>query len=349
MDGGSQKRLLWRQAEEGAGHVHRQGQRGHRRGPWVEVGRHRHRHTGRAQGCDRGGLPFAQRVEGTRQDHGNGPCVGHGSDAVGRKVLQVIRRKRSVAGRKGRTALVGQLFGVQLHRKAKRARFSEKGREVVGGKGDRLAEGIHGVDQPLGVGSAQGWDRDLSDVSLCAAFVVRRNGMGGKVGGLHRHRARLPDPPRHPQHLQLVRDCQPIAGFHFDRRHTAGNQLVNPGQGPRQKLILIRFPRGGDGGQDAAARTGDLLVGRALQPQLELHRPMAREDGVGMTVDQARSDKTAPCVMFGKRPIGNGQICHRPDPGNLLPVHRHGGVRDQAISIGHRRKGGVGHEHRLAL
>ena len=86
MGGGAQQRLLRRQAEQGAGHVHRQRQRGHGRGAGV-AGRWPPPSARRAarRAAMGGHLRFAQGVEGAGQDHGDGSGGGHRGDAVRRR------------------------------------------------------------------------------------------------------------------------------------------------------------------------------------------------------------------------------------------------------------------------
>jgi hypothetical protein len=45
---------------------------------------------------------------------------------------------------------------------------------------------------------------------------------------------------------------------------------------------------------DAAAAAGDLFVRGAVQPLLELFRPIAAEDQMGVAIDKARSDHAPP-------------------------------------------------------
>jgi hypothetical protein len=63
-----------------------------------------------------------------------------------------------VPRREGGAAQVGQLFGMQLDRQARRAPRRRAGDLVIGRKGDALAEGVDGIDQTFGMGGAQRGD-----------------------------------------------------------------------------------------------------------------------------------------------------------------------------------------------
>ncbi len=69
-----------------------------------------------------------------------------------------------------------------------------------------------------------------------------------------------------------------------------GDQRVERGAG---RLATSSSSRGGarrlHGRDDAAAGPGDLFVGRAGQPQLELVGAVAAKDQVGVAIDQARA------------------------------------------------------------
>ena len=261
----------------------------------------------------------------------------------------MIRRQRPMRRRKTRAVQVRQLLGMKLDRQPKGAGLGEQGAQLLDRKGDPLAEGIHRIDQPLGMGLPQGRQRDLCDIGGRAALVVGRHGMGGKMGCPDRDWPRLTDPACDAQHLQLVLDGQAIAGFHLDRRGPAGDQLIDPGQGKGQKVVLGCRPCRHDGRKYPAAGAGDVLIACPLQPQLELNRTVAGKDRMSVAVDQARRHQPPAAIMFGQRAIFGRQIGHRPRPDDPVADDRHGGIGDQAVAICHRRKGGVGQKHRLAL
>ena len=162
------------------------------------------------------------------------------------------------------------------------------------------------------------------------------------------------DPTRGAQHLQLIRDRQPVAGLDLDRGGTAGDQLVDPGQGKGKKPVFAGSPRRVDGGQDTTTRAGNLGVADALQALLELDRAVAGMDRMGVAINQAGGDEAALQVPRITGAKGCGQIGHRAGPGDAVAVQCHGRVRDQAVASlagnrSHRGEGGVDQEHPLAL
>jgi Asp/Glu/hydantoin racemase len=57
-----------------------------------------------------------------------------------------------------------------------------------------------------------------------------------------------------------------------------------------EQRAFARLARGAHGRDDAAAGARDLVVACAGQPELELVRPIAAIDDVGVAIDQARRD-----------------------------------------------------------
>ena len=86
-----------------------------------------------------------------------------------------------------------------------------------------------------------------------------------------------------------VSKIEPVAGFDLDGRAALGDQTVEAGQALRHEVVLARRAGRLHGREDAAARAGDFLVAGALEAQLELVRPVAAEDEVGMAIHQARA------------------------------------------------------------
>ena len=112
-----------------------------------------------------------------------------------------------------------------------------------------------------------------------------------------------PDRPRHPQHPELGLRVEPVARLDLDRRHPLGDQRVDPRQRAGEQLRLVRRPRRPHRRDDAAAGPRDLLVARALEPHLELARPVAAEDDVGVAVDQRRRHQP-PAEVAHRAPAG---------------------------------------------
>jgi hypothetical protein len=87
--------------------------------------------------------------------------------------------------------------------------------------------------------------------------------------------------------------------------------LVEPAAAVGAQLVRRGRPRRGDRREDAAAGGEDLQVGRAALAELQLALPAAREEQVGVRVDEARRDRAARGVDDGK-PVevtaGRGEI-----------------------------------------
>ena len=114
------KDLVDGQPEQRRGHVHRQQQRGERRGAGIAVGGDGDRHAVLAEQVDRRLLRLAEEVEGAGQQHGDRAGLGHRGRARLVGVFEVVGRQRAVARRQRRAAEVGELVGVQLDRQARR-------------------------------------------------------------------------------------------------------------------------------------------------------------------------------------------------------------------------------------
>ena len=132
------------------------------------------------KGGDRRRLRLAQGIEGARQEHRHGLRGGESRRVRVVRVFDVIGRERTVACREERSADVGQLFGMELHRQAKRPGGIEHPRHLRGVKGDALAEPVDRIDQPLGMGRMQRGDADLVDVSIRPTRVVGGHRMGAE-------------------------------------------------------------------------------------------------------------------------------------------------------------------------
>src|SRR3989338_2062834 len=180
MGGGALQSLKRGHAEQGAGHVHRQGQRGDRRGTGVAIGGQRHRNTCRTQGRDGGHLRFAQGVEGPRQDNGDGARCSHGFNPVLREVFKVVGGQRVETGGQGGAFQVGKLLGVEFDGQAKGLGRQEQPFHLGGGKRDAFAKGVYRIDQAFGMGRVQRGDCHLVDIGIGAAVILRRGGGGGK-------------------------------------------------------------------------------------------------------------------------------------------------------------------------
>ena len=177
---------------------------------------------------------------------------------------------------------------MQLDRQAERRGAVKDAGHFLGRKGDALAEPVHGIDQPLGMGGLHPGDHHLVDIASAVALVFGGQGMGGQPGGHDPQRPFATDPPGDAQHPQFGVQVQPVARLDFHRRHALGDQVVGAPQRGGQQFVVAGGAGGADGGQDAAAGAGDLFIAGAVQAHVEFARPVAAEHQMGVTVDQPR-------------------------------------------------------------
>ena len=109
--------------------------------------------------------------------------------------------------------------------------------------------------------------------------------------------------------------------------------MVEAGQGAGDELVLARRAGRLDGGDDAAASAGDLLVARAFQAQLELVRPVAAIDEVGVAIDEPGGDPAALAVDSLARIPAGGQVLFRSGKGNPAILGSNGPVLDDPEAV----------------
>ena len=245
----------------------------------------------------------------------------------------MIGRQRPPRRRHPRAAQVRQLFRVQLDRQLQPPRLVEDALHLGHRKGDPLAEPVHRVDQPLFRRGAQGRQADLGQIVARPALELRRHRMGAQKAGLHPDRPHLGDPPRGAQHGQLGLDIQTIARLDLDRCHAFADQRIDPRQRRRQQPVLARLARVAHRRQDPAPGARDFFVTRALQAQLELARPVAAMDQMGVAVDQRRRDQPAADIHFLAPAQVGGHRIARPRPDDPARLDRDGAIRRQAVTL----------------
>jgi len=242
----------------------------------------------------------------------------------------------------------GKLFLLEdgfarLREYARRTGLAEHQQRVLGGvehaarlsraEGDALAEGIDGIDQPLGVQRGQPGDQGI-DVVVRAAFVFQRHGMGGQVGRADGHPRVSTDAAGAAQQPCLVVRRQAVAGLDLDDGHAFGAQGQRALQRERVQFVIRSGSRGRHRRADAATGPRDGLVARALQAQLELLRPVAGVDEVGVAVDQARSDQRTAELMLLVGPQARRQRRLVAEPGNRVTVGQQRAALDQPPALG---------------
>ena len=125
------------------------------------------------------------------------------------------------------------------------------------------------------------------------------------------------------QHLDLVRDVQPVTALGLHGGRAEREHAVERSTGGGLQVRLVGGPGGRHGGVDATAAGRDLLIRLPLNAQGELVRAAAGEDEVGVRVNQAwhhgfsgRIDQLAE----RQGPHGGEQIRGRADPDDLAPA-----------------------------
>ena len=114
--------------------------------------------------------------------------------------------------------------------------------------------------------------------------------------------------------------------------------MDEPALRERQQLGFGCSTGRADGRDDAAAGLGDVLVARALQPQLELVRAVAGVDEMRVAIDEAGQEPRAARVVLVARlvfPSGT-----RADPGNATLRNGECAVHDGAMGR-HGRELGI--------
>ena len=177
---------------------------------------------------------------------------------------------------------------MQFDRQPEAPRGREHPRDLLAREGDRLAEAVDRVDEPL--------RRERRQHGLGPRRDSRRGRreFGRKRVRAEKGRARprpgaLRQAARGAQHLALGRAVEAVAGFDLDRRDALGDERVKSRQRLADEVVLARLPGRADGRDDAAPGARDLLVGRAPQARLELGRAVAGVDEMGVAIDRARA------------------------------------------------------------
>ena len=254
-------------------------------------------------------------------------------------MFYVISRHGAVTRRQGCAAPVRQLIGVQLDRQAQGAGLVEQARHLLDREGDRLAIGVHGVHQPLGLCGRQDVIDGQIDIGGAVRPMLGRNGVQTQIGGAHANPAFPADAAGDPQHLQFAVLIQSIARLDLDRGDARGLEPLQPVHGGGVQFVLRRRARGLDRSDDPAAGAGDILIGGPAQPLFEFARAVAAEDQMRVTVDQSRREPASAQPLRLDRLYGR-QIRARSDPGDTAVGDDHGGVADGPIGGPARNHGG---------
>ncbi len=155
---------------------------------------------------------------------------------------------------------------------------------------------------------------------------IRPEWHGAQEAGLAGDRAQLADLAGGAQHAQLRFPVEAIAGLDLDGGDTLSNQGIDTRQGSFQQLLFTGCARRLDRGNDAATGPGHFFVRCTLKTHFEFTCPVAAENNMGMTVDQARGHQPSADIIRAERRIVRRQVCGLADPGDPAtfdhPAHR---------------------------
>src|SRR5215207_2665514 len=118
--------------------------------------------------------------------------------------------------------------------------------------------------------------------------------------------------------------------------------MIEAGQGTCDEFVLACCAGRLDGGDDATACPGDLLVARALQTQLEFMSPVAAMDQMSVAIDKAGGDPATLAVdPLDGIPAGREILC-RPSKGDAAILGGNGSALDDPeIVVAKRSKASV--------
>ena len=256
---------------------------------------------GLAQGGDGGQLGLFQEIKRCGQQGGDHAAVRQRLDPFLIQMLQMIHREGTKVGGQRTASQVGELLHVALHRQTVLIRGQIDLLGLGQREADVLAEDIHRIRQ-TGLGSRRNdLLADGLDPGVGIIAIFGRHRMGRQQGGLDPDRQRLPQPAGNPQHLELIRQREAVAGLDLHRGDPFPDQRLDPGSRQREQLLLA----GGTGGpyraENATALAGDLGIGHPFLAQLKLFGPAAGEDEMGVTVDEAGRHQLALHVLPVRR------------------------------------------------
>jgi hypothetical protein len=113
----------------------------------------------------------------------------------------------------------------------------------------------------------------------------------------------------HPKEHELLRDGLTVAGLDLDGRDALLEVPLQSSDPDRDELFLALGPGRGDGGSDAAAGGRDGEIASTGTAQGELVRAVAREDQMGVRVDEPRGNhRSARIDDFAPRKEGNPRV-----------------------------------------
>ncbi len=235
---------------------------------------------------------------------------------------------------------IRKLFGVEFHWNAQCLRLVKDTSHLFRRKSNALAKTIHCVRESFGMSGGQAFPADKGDVLVYFSSVFWRNRVGTEKAGLHAHLACFAQLAGYAQHFELGFHIETVAGLDLDGTHALGQQRLQSWQGLGKQLILRGVAGCRHCAEDAATASGDFLVARTLQPQLELCGAAATINQMRVAVHQRGCDQSASQVPASGPGIAFRKFTLGANPRDFPLGHDHGPALDQAIGRASRNHRG---------
>ena len=218
------------------------------------------------------------------------PAARHRRDAGLVDMFEMVGRKRAELGRQRGAVQIAELLGVELDPQAVLGRRLEQRPHLVRREADPLAKGVDRA-RPGPASAAAGIM--LSIASRTKSSRRSRNSGGSAWSasrvGTTRTVSLSPSALAACSIFSSVVDVEAVARLDLDRGDAAAHQRARAAAATASTSSSSEAARVAlTVESDAAAGAGDLLIGRAFEPLLELARAVAAEDEMGVAVDQAR-------------------------------------------------------------
>ena len=238
---------------------------------------------------------------------------------IGRACADISGNLASTAGR--------QFVGMNPRQQPVRQARSQNGSRFIRSEDPAFAEDVAPVGQTLRGDGRNHLVDDERDVRIPIPSILRSYFVGTEKRRHDVDRVVVVQRPEHAELPQLGFSGQTVAALRLTGRCPAREHFVQPDPCRAGKGLLGRRPSGGDGREDAAPGRGDVFVGRAAQPSVQLVAPVPRIHDVRVGIDEAGNDRAPAPVDAGRsREHVNlpGQFSSGPDEDDDTLVRRDG-------------------------
>jgi hypothetical protein len=253
---------------------------------------------------------------------------GDGLDPLLRDALEVIGGDGADLCGEVRSAAVGELVGMQLPEEAGVDPRFQDSAGFLPGEGGLLQKDVAAAREALPGGMRDDLLHDQVHVASPVLAILGGDDVRGEKCRHDANGSRLGEATVDRELLQLFLQREAISALAFDGRDAEGQHLVQEEAGALVEILLARRPGRPDGGEDPAAGLGDLQVGAAEDPLLELAGAPAGEGEVGVAVDEAGNDEPASGVQALVRPVLEREVGLGPEPADLAVLPGERGLAD---------------------